>query len=429
MNLLDARAGVRQARRVGLIAVVAVVLLSVAPTTAGTADAAFPPPFSPARLLETRSGPGLGTVDGQFDRLGIRAGGTVTSFQVRGRAGVPVFGQGSTAMLVVTAVTPATAGFLTVYACDTVRPTAANLNFVAGRTTSNAVLTALSGSGSACVYTSGSTDLVVDVTGFRDADPALRSPARLLDTRTDGSTTIDGQASGLGIRASGTLTTLQVRGRGGVPSGFINSLVGTVTLNVAATGATSPGYLTVFPCDAPRPIAANLHYTVGETVSNLVVTAMSALGTVCIYTYGTTHIVVDVSDATPASLALAAPARFVDTRIDGSTTIDGKDAGIGIRAAGTVTTVQILGRGGLPATHPMARAAVVLSVTVTMPTGAGFITVYPCDAGRPNAANTTYVAGDTIAATVFSELTETGAVCVFTSGSTHLVVDVLGLLD
>eukprot|EP01041_Mallomonas_annulata_P028956 gene28956-50861_t len=43
----------------------------------------------PARLLETRVGEGLSTVDGRDNGIGPRVGGSITELQVTGRAGVP----------------------------------------------------------------------------------------------------------------------------------------------------------------------------------------------------------------------------------------------------------------------------------------------------------------------------------------------------
>ena len=65
-----------------------------------------------------------------------------------------------------TVTDPAGAGFLTVYPCGTSRPTASNLNFVAGQTIPNAVLAKVGRAATVCVFTSTSTDIIVDVNGY-----------------------------------------------------------------------------------------------------------------------------------------------------------------------------------------------------------------------------------------------------------------------
>ena len=71
--------------------------------------------------------------------------------------------------------------------------------------------------------------------------------------------------------------------------------------------------------------------------------------------------------------------------------------------------------------------AVVLNVTVTDPERAGYLTVYPCGATRPLASNLNYDSvGQTISNTVIVKVGVGGKVCIFTSGSTHLIADTNG---
>jgi PKD repeat protein len=128
---------------------------------AGTVDTMAP--IVPARLLETRSGAGNETVDGKFEGIGVRSGGSVTKLAVTGRGGVPADADG--VMLNVTAISPAAAGYLTVYPCGTQRPLASNVNYVAGQVVPNAVLAKIGTGGTVCIYTRAATHLVVDVNG------------------------------------------------------------------------------------------------------------------------------------------------------------------------------------------------------------------------------------------------------------------------
>src|SRR3954453_8386542 len=104
------------------------------------------------------------------------------------------------------------------------------------------------------------------------------NPARLLDTRP-GSPTIDAMASGSGPVGQGQTLDLAVAGRGGVPS--IGA--GAVVLNVTATDAPLPTYLTVWPSGTPRPLASNLNIASGQTIPNLVIAKLGSDGHVSIY--------------------------------------------------------------------------------------------------------------------------------------------------
>lgn len=123
------------------------------------------------RLLDTR------------DTAGSRlTGGDVITVPVAGRAGVPADASG--VVLNLTAAAPGAAGFLTAYPCASGRPTASNLNVVPGTDRANLVVVAPDASGDVCVFSSGATDVVVDVFGwFGDAFVGT-TPTRLLDTRT-----------------------------------------------------------------------------------------------------------------------------------------------------------------------------------------------------------------------------------------------------
>jgi hypothetical protein len=113
-------------------------------------------PLVPARLLDTRSGLGAGVAG----RVG---GGSVFELSVGGRGGVPV--DASAAVLNVTVTEPVGAGFVTVFPCGEVMPTASSVNFVAGETVANAVVATLGVAGAVCVFTNVASHLVVDVNG------------------------------------------------------------------------------------------------------------------------------------------------------------------------------------------------------------------------------------------------------------------------
>jgi hypothetical protein len=183
-------------------------------------------------------------------------------------------------------------GFITVYPCGTLN-TVSNVNFRAGVNTPNAVITPLSGTGTVCFYSSVETDLVVDINGWF-TDPSgftAVDPARVLDTRDGDSPT---SLRVVPTAPIGPLNTLEVQ-LTDLPGGLVPQFgVGAVSLNVTATGATGTGYITVYPCGTLNTVS-NLNFVAGVNRANLVLTPLSATGTVCFAASTTTNLVVDVN--------------------------------------------------------------------------------------------------------------------------------------
>lgn len=246
---------------------------------------------NPARVLESR--PGHTTVDGLQQASGAAIADSVTALQIVGRAGMPA--DATSVALNVTVTEPVGAGYLTVYPCGTARPTASNLNYLAGSTVANLVVTRIGTGGNVCIYTQSTTHLVADINGYF---PGVTSyvavdPGRLLDTRL-GSTTIDGQSVGAGVQPTSTVNAVTVIGRGGVPAG-----ASTVVVNVTVTEPEAPGFVTAYPCGIDPPLASNLNFAVGQTVANAAIVKIGTGGSICLFNSQPTHLIVDVAGYFP----------------------------------------------------------------------------------------------------------------------------------
>ena len=71
-------------------------------------------------------------------------------------------------------------------------------------------------------------------------------------------------------------------------------------LNVTVTEPEAAGFVTVWPCGHPRPLASNLNYATDENVPNLVTAPIGADGDVCLYTLAATHLIADLNGWHPA---------------------------------------------------------------------------------------------------------------------------------
>jgi len=251
------------------------------------------------------------------------------------------------------------------------------------------------------------------------------APSRLLETRA-GLTTVDGRLNGVGRRGDGAVSGIDVAGRAGIPDDVV-----AVSLSVTAVDPTRAGFVTVWPCGGPQPVASQLNHA-RATVSSTVVVEPGDDGRVCVYNMAATDLVVDVDGYVPAGAAFVAgaPARLLETRVgdvgagEVLTTVDGRDNGIGAREGGSVTELQVSGRAGVPTT---VRSA-VLSVTVTAARAPGFVTVFPCGGAIPTSSNVNYTAGATVTNTVITPVGATGKVCIYTMAAVDMVVDVGGYL-
>ena len=369
----------------------------------------------PARLLETR--PGLSTVDGQFLGQGVVPASGIVELAVGGRAGVPA--NASAAVLNVTVVEPAAAGFVTVFPCGSGVPNSSSVNFVAHATVANAVVSKLGTQGRVCLFTNSATHLVVDVNGYFPAGSSFVSvlPARVLETRP-GLPTVDGLFAGQGVVPSGDVVELTVAGRAGV-GGDASAVV----LNVTVVGPASAGYVNVFPCGTGVPNSSSVNFAAGATVANAVVSKVGVGGQVCVFTNVAADLIVDVNGYFPAgsSFTSVLPARLLETR-PGLSTVDGLSAGQGLVPAGGIVQLPVVNRGGVAANA----SAVVLNVTVVEPAAAGFVTVFPCGNSVPNSSSVNFAAGATVANAVVSQVGAGGLVCLYTNVAAHLLTDVNG---
>jgi hypothetical protein len=174
------------------------------------------------------------------------------------------------------------------------------------------VLAPVSSDGKVCLFTSAETDLMVDVLGYVPSDSSVKGlrPARLLDTRSTGGSTVDGRFARIGRRGANSVTQIDVRGRGGVAS-----TAASVFLNFTVSGPSGSGVLRVYPCGIKRPQAVNLMYSSGRLTSGIVLSQVGSNGKVCIHTSAATDLTADVTAFIEPGSSFQAlrPARVVNT--------------------------------------------------------------------------------------------------------------------
>jgi hypothetical protein len=331
-------------------------------------------PVTPYRQADTRSGTAL-------------EAGETRAFVLDAPPGARA------ATLNVTAVHPAADGFLQVFPCGAAAVEVSSANYTADlAATPNQVTVGLDGEQRVCVSTYAPTDVIVDVAGWwTSSGSSVESvrPTRLRDTRPHG--------------VSGGQTVVVDL------DGLAPADATAVSLNVTSTRSTTPGFITVWPCDDAMPIVSNLNPSPGVDRPNHVTVAIGTSRRVCVYTHEATDVVVDLtgwwtSAGSTGLRVLASPERVHDTRTTP-----------GARLAAMHPSVVI----------PTGARTVVANVTVDRTAAAGWLAVFPCADGWAGSSNVNFRAGGAASTAVLVDASR-GGVCVVADQAADVIVDVFG---
>jgi hypothetical protein len=256
----------------------------------------FHPLPAPVRLLETRAGfngcvtpgaPLAGNADSTQQAISACTGIPAATRAIVGNA---------------TTVGPQGGGFLTIFPADAVRPLVASSNFNTGQVVNGPFTVGLATNGQFKIYTTATTDLVVDVLGYyspeaNDANGVgllfnpLPKPVRLLETRP-------GLPVGCfkpGVPLAGGSETLQTA-RGVCDGVTIPANALGVVGNATVVFPIGQGFLTLWPSTAARPLVATSNYNAGDVGNrHFIVGLGQADGAFKIYTHATTDLVIDLS--------------------------------------------------------------------------------------------------------------------------------------
>ena len=387
----------------------------------------YPLPF-PLRLLDTRAGmQGCDTPGAPI------AGGTARTQLARRTCNNVTIPANALAVTGNVTTVQSGGGYLTLYPSNAGQPLVANTNFAPNEILNNVFTVGLGNDGAFKIFATSNTDVVVDVTGYY-APPtaqglyfhALPQPLRLLETRAG----MTGCFTP-GAPLAGNADTLQmgVTTCGGVTiPATARALVG----NATTVGPQGAGYLTLFPADAARPLAASSNFTAGQVMNAPFTVGLSVAGAFKIYTTAQTELVIDVSgyysseasDVNGAGLLftpLPQPIRLLETRA-GLTGCYTPNAPLG---AGATRNQQARGTCSGVTIANDARG-LVGNATVVGPLAAGYLTFWPNGAAQPLVAASNYNAGAVFNRHFTVGLGVDGVFNIFTAAQTELVLDVSG---
>jgi hypothetical protein len=363
-------------------------------------------PVTPCRIADTRNP--AGPFGGPF----LQGQATARAFAIPSSAcGIPTTAQAYS--LNMTVVPHGVLGFLTAFPCGQPRPLASNLNSD-GRTKAVASILPAGTNGAVCFFATHDTDLVLDINGYfvPDTDVTAMSfypmtPCRLVDTRL-----ANGPLGGPSLIASGTRNFPLLSSPCNVPA-----TARAYSLNYTAVPHGPLGFLTTWPAGQTQPLVSTLNAPTGATTANAAIVPSGTNGDISVFVTHPANLVIDVNGyfAPPgpggSSLHNLTPCRVLDTRNPaGSPPFNGKkDLNVAAASCGAPVTAQ----------------SYVLNATVVPPGPLGFLTLWP--QGSPQPLVSTLNAGDgAITSNLAIVPAATGAISIFGSEPTHVVMDISG---
>ncbi|MCU1359734.1 MAG: hypothetical protein JWN99_1023, partial [Ilumatobacteraceae bacterium] len=368
-----------------------------APPATGQASDGAPArfePIVPVRLVDTRDGTGT-------DARQLGVGCTLV---VR-----PTVPPGTTAVAInIVTVDPKAQGFITAYPCGVGRTFTSVVQSQVGQVVSGSTIVPISDDGSFCVFSNVTTDVVIDMTGSFSATASARYEPivtqRLFDSRTSG-----------GRLPAGSIVHVGTRGPGGAAADSTAA-----SLSIHALDPQYAGFVTVWPCDQPRPWASSANVNLNGQVTNYADVAVSAAGEACVFISAPMDLAVDLNGwygpSATTDFHAVVPFRIADTR-------EGH-AWSGPFTPNVARQITVAGLGSLPG--PGVVRSVAAQFTAVGGTRAGYVTVHPCLNPAPDVSMLRYAVRTNVAALVNTMVDAAGRWCLVTNGSADLIIDVSG---
>jgi hypothetical protein len=338
----------------------------------------------------------------------------------------------ATAVAVDITVTSQTSnGNIVTYADGSERPITSSTNYTTGYNATGYQIVPLGQDGKIALYnaSTGTTHLIVDITGYftsdatltgdqtyhplnpAPADPAVNTGTSLANTNLTGSTPY--------VVPAGKAFTMNVTGVDSIPSTATG-----VAVNLTTLYETGSGYLKVYPTGTSPSADTTLSYQTSYLTSISADVPLGTGGTITIVPEDSaTRVIAAISgyyttDTSGQAYHTVNPTRLVDTRngIGGSTGAVGSKATYTLSSANAqqITTV--------------ANPTLALMVTETAATVDGNFTVYPDGTTRPTTQNLSWITGQDFANLAPTPEGTDGAVDIYnaSTGTTQLVIDTSG---
>ncbi|MCC6362414.1 MAG: DUF3421 domain-containing protein [Bryobacterales bacterium] len=244
-------------------------------------------PLNPCRILDTRID--YRSPEGPFGPPSLAAR-QARRFRVPATPYCQIPSGAAAYSMTITAVPQGPLQFITVWPGGGLQPNVSSINSPAGRVLANSVIIPAGSEGSIDVYAHNATDFLADISGYYAPDDGVNGQFYFPVTQCRASdSTVNG-----GIYGDDTARTIAIPDAAGC-SGIPISARG-YAINVTALPGGSPmPFLSAYPTGQPRPNASVLNAFQGQIVSNSAIVPSGSNGSIDIYAYRRTHVVVEVS--------------------------------------------------------------------------------------------------------------------------------------
>ena len=298
------------------------------------------------------------------------------------------------------------------------------LNSFDGRVVANAAIVPAGANGSISIFVSNTTDVIVDINGyFAPVGTAGGlsyypvAPCRLADTRGNGLTGVFGQPT-MGVNATRTFP---------LPQSVCNIPAAALaySLNVTVVPVGPLEYLTAWPAGQTQPLVSTLNSYDGSIVANAAIVPAGQAGAISVFVTGQTDVILDINGyfgpagGTGAlSFYTAVPCRVVDTRAGQGTS--GQFGPPSLIGNGTRNFAVPQSACGIPSTAQ----AYALNVTVVPPGPLTYLTAWAAGQTQPLVSTLNSLAGKVVANAAIVPAGSAGAVSIFVSNATDLILDI-----
>ena len=364
-------------------------------------------PVNPCRVADTR------TSTGSFGGPALD-GVTARSFAIpQGACGIPATAQAYS--LNVTVAPQGPLAYLTLWPSGMAQPNVSTLNSFEGNVVANAALVPAGQNGAVSAYATNPTDVILDINGYFDSTAGdsfyPSQPCRIEDTRRAAGP-LGGPAFGVGETRNIPVPTSPC----GLPA-----TASAYSMNVTVVPNGYLGYLTTWAAGEAQPFASTLNSWTGKVVANAAIVPAGANGATSVYVTNRTDVILDANGyfAAPGRTAgltfyPVVPCRVADTRQED----DGPEM-----AAGETRSFEIPDNGcGIPSSA----AAYALNITVVPDGPLSYLTAWPTGSPRPFVSTLNSFDGTVVANAAIVPAGTDGAVSVYVSNATHVILDING---
>jgi hypothetical protein len=383
-------------------------------------------PLMPCRIADTRTGFGF---SGSFGPPSLAQGSTRVFPIPQSSCGVP--GTAQAYSLNITVLPTGPLGYLTSWPTGTATPSPSTINSPSGSIVANAAIVPTGTNADVSLYASNDTNVLIDINGYfapPGGPEALAfypvTPCRVADTRTGFG--FSGAFGPPALVAQATRNFPVQQSSCGIPS---TAQLYSVRMTTISSAPLS--YLTTWPEGVSLPVVSTLNAPDGGVVGNQAIIPAGAQsgGPISVFVSNNANLLIDINGyfAPPGGAGAVyfyplTPCRVADTR-----------TGFGFSGAFGPPSLAASGGRNFPMLSsscgiPSSAQVYSLNMTAVVPSGGalGYLTAFPAGASVPNTSTINAPNGGVVGSAAIVPAGTNGAVSVFSSNVTDLLIDISG---